>query len=237
MLIDGDNAQPALVEKILIEASKYGTVIVRRIYGDWTNTTLNGWKTMLPGHAIQPIQQFQNTTGKNSTDSALIIDAMDLLHQGVVNCFCLVSSDSDFTRLATRIRESGAFVIGIGKKTTPQPFVAACDVFAYTENLSVDPKVEKPEKPSKAVKVEDAIETRAEQALLRLLAKAFEITVEENGWALLASLGNALRQLDPGFDPRTYGYSQLGKLLRAYPHLFEIDDTVKYAHMLDAPSK
>src|SRR5215813_3047051 len=148
MLIDGDNAQPALVEKMLIEASKYGTVIVRRIYGDWTNTTLNGWKKVLPSHAIQPMQQFQYTTGKNSTDSALIIDAMDLLHQGVANCFCLVSSDSDYTRLATRIRESGAFVIGIGKKTTPQPFVAACDVFTYTENLNADPKVDKQAKSS-----------------------------------------------------------------------------------------
>ncbi len=231
MLIDGDNAQPALVEKMLIEASKYGTVIVRRIYGDWTNTTLNGWKKALPGHAIQPIQQFQYTVGKNSTDSALIIDAMDLLHQGVADCFCLVSSDSDYTRLATRIRESGSFVIGIGKKTTPQPFVAACDVFTYTENLSVDPKADKPAKPSKVVEAEDTSETHAELDPLPLLAKAFEITVQENGWATLSSLGSALRQLDPGFDPRTYGYSQLGKLLRAYPHLFEIDDTVTYVRV------
>src|SRR5437773_9675213 len=156
MLIDGDNAQPGLVEKMLIEASKYGTVIVRRIYGDWTNTTLSGWKKVLPSHAIQPIQQFQYTTGKNSTDSALIIDAMDLLHLGVADCFCLVSSDSDYTRLATRIRESGCFVIGIGKKTTPQPFVAACDVFTYTENLNAEAK---PAKPSKAVKIENAAET------------------------------------------------------------------------------
>jgi hypothetical protein len=231
MLIDGDNAQPALAEKMLIEASKYGTVIVRRIYGDWTNTTLSGWKKVLPGHAIQPIQQFQYTTGKNSTDSALIIDAMDLLHQGVADCFCLVSSDSDYTRLATRIRESGAFVIGIGKKTTPQPFRAACDVFTYTENLYVDSMADKPVKQSKSVKAEDTAEMHAELDPLPLLAKAFEITVQENGWALLASLGSALRQLDPGFDPRTYGYSQLGKLLRAYPNLFEIDDTVTYVRL------
>ncbi len=234
MLIDGDNAQPALVEKMLIEASKYGTVIVRRIYGDWTNTTLSSWKKVLPSHAIQPIQQFQYTTGKNSTDSALIIDAMDLLHQGVADCFCLVPSDSDYTRLATRIRESGSFVIGIGKKTTPQPFVAACDVFTYTENLSAEAK---PAKPSKAVKTEEAAETHAELDPLPLLEKAFEITVQENGWAMLAALGSALRQVDPGFDPRTYGYSQLGKLLRAYPNLFELDDTVTYVRMRESAAK
>src|SRR5688572_21289809 len=140
MLIDGDNAQPTLLEKMIIEASKYGTVIIRRIYGDWTDTTLNGWKKALPKHAIQPIQQFRYTVGKNATDSALIIEAMDLLHQGIADCFCLVSSDSDYTRLATRIRESGSFVIGIGKKMTPQSFVVACDVFIYTENLVDEPK-------------------------------------------------------------------------------------------------
>ena len=224
MLIDGDNAQPALIEKMLIEASRYGTVIVRRIYGDWTNTNLNSWKKVLPGHAIQPIQQFQYTTGKNSTDSALIIDAMDLLHQGVANCFCLVSSDSDYTRLATRIRESGAFVIGIGRKTTPQPFVAACDVFTHTENLEEDAQ---PVKPSKAAKTPDALDP------LPLLAKAFEITVQEDGWAMLSPLGNALRQIDPSFDPRTYGYTQLVKLLRAYPNLFMIDPSVMYVRVVD----
>ncbi len=234
MLIDGDNAQPDLVEKMLIEASKYGTVIVRRIYGDWTSTTLGRWKKVLPSHAIQPIQQFQYTTGKNSTDSALIIDAMDLLHQGVADCFCLVSSDSDYTRLATRIRESGSFVIGIGEKTTPQPFVAACDVFTYTENLSAQAK---PVKPSKAVKTADVTETHAELDPLPLLEKAFEITVQENGWAMLAALGNALRQVDPGFDPRTYGYSQLGKLLRAYPSLFEIDDKGTYVRVRESAAK
>jgi len=191
---------------------------------------------VLPSHAIQPIQQFQYTTGKNSTDSALIIDAMDLLHQGVADCFCLVSSDSDYTRLATRIRESGAFVIGIGKKTTPQPFVAACDVFTYTENLNADPKEDKSAKSSKVVKIQDATESHAEVDPLPLLAKAFEITVQENGWATLSSLGLALRQIDPGFDPRTYGYNQLGKLLRAHPKLCEIDDTGTYVRVAERPT-
>lgn len=234
MLIDADNAQPGLIEKILIEASKYGTVLIRRIYGDWTTTNLNGWKKVLPAHAIQPMQQFQYTTGKNSTDSALIIEAMDLLHQGVSDCFCLVSSDSDYTRLATRIRESGSFVIGIGKKTTPQPFVAACDVFIYTENLSVETK---PAKPAKAAKAEDNTELHGDADPLPLLAKAFEITIQENGWATLSSLGSALRQLDPGFDPRTYGFSQLGKLLRGYPNLFEIDETITYARVAELAAK
>ncbi|HUV16805.1 MAG TPA: NYN domain-containing protein, partial [Pelolinea sp.] len=142
ILIDGDNAQPSLLEKMLSEASKYGTVTVRRTYGDWTTSNMGGWKDTLQTHAIQPIQQFRYTIGKNATDSAMIIDAMDLLHSGTVDAFCLVSSDSDYTRLATRIREKGFFVMGIGQKKTPRAFVNACDVFVYTENL-VPPKPQK----------------------------------------------------------------------------------------------
>ena len=141
VLIDGDNAQPSLIKKILSEASKYGTVTVKRNYGDWTTTNMNGWKDTLNTYAVQPIQQFRYTIGKNATDSAMIIDAMDLLYSGTVDAFCLVSSDSDYTRLATRIREKGFFVMGIGQKKTPRPFVNACDVFVYTENLM-------PKKPS-----------------------------------------------------------------------------------------
>ncbi|MDZ4158667.1 MAG: NYN domain-containing protein, partial [Anaerolineaceae bacterium] len=135
MLIDGDNAQPSLIEKMLAEASKYGLVTIRRIYGDWTTSSMGGWKDGLQTYAIQPIQQFRYTIGKNATDSAMIIDAMDILYTGGVDGFCLVSSDSDYTRLATRIREKGFFVMGIGKKTTPRAFVNACDVFVYTQNL------------------------------------------------------------------------------------------------------
>src|SRR5512145_2250356 len=139
MLIDGDNAQPSLIGNMLAEASKYGLVIVRRIYGDWTTANMNGWKDTLQTYAIQPIQQFRYTIGKNATDSAMIIDAMDVLYEGGVDGFCLVSSDSDYTRLATRIREKGFFVMGIGKKSTPRAFVNACDVFVFTNNLIPEP--------------------------------------------------------------------------------------------------
>src|SRR5512142_3265346 len=149
MLIDGDNAQPSLIGNMLAEASKYGLVIIRRIYGDWTTANMNGWKETLQTYAIQPIQQFRYTVGKNATDSAMIIDAMDILHSGVVDGFCLVSSDSDYTRLATRIRETGIFVMGIGEKKTPKPFVNACDVFVYTENL-VEVKKASPQRQAPA---------------------------------------------------------------------------------------
>src|SRR5512133_2078144 len=138
MLIDGDNAQPSLISNMLAEASKYGVVIIRRIYGDWTTANMNGWKDTLQTYAIQPIQQFRYTIGKNATDSAMIIDAMDVLHERGIDGFCLVSSDSDYTRLATRIRETGFFVMGIGKKNTPRAFVNACDVFVVAENLLVE---------------------------------------------------------------------------------------------------
>src|SRR5512143_1060126 len=135
MLIDGDNAQPSLIGNMLAEASKYGLVIIRRIYGDWTTANMNGWKDTLQTYAIQPIQQFRYTIDKNATDSAMIIDAMDVPYEGGIDGFCLVSSDSDYTRLGTRIREKGFFVMGIGKRTTPRAFVNACEVFVVTENL------------------------------------------------------------------------------------------------------
>ena len=148
MLIDGDNAQPSLIENVLAETAKYGIVTTRRIYGDWTTSQMSGWKDSLNSHAIQPMQQFRYTVGKNATDSALIIDAMDLLHAGNVGGFCIVSSDSDYTRLATRIREQGLFVMGVGESKTPKAFVKACEVFVYTENLSLEakhhPPVEEP---------------------------------------------------------------------------------------------
>jgi uncharacterized LabA/DUF88 family protein len=140
ILIDGDNAQASLLSQMLVEAGKYGLVTLRRIYGDWTTNSMNSWKDILNFHAVQPIQQFRYTIGKNATDSAMIIDAMDILHSGVVDGFCLVSSDSDYTRLATRIRETGVFAMGIGEKKTPKPFVNACDVFVYTENLVTEVK-------------------------------------------------------------------------------------------------
>jgi hypothetical protein len=221
MLIDGDNAQPTLIEKMLAEVGKYGVVSIRRIYGDWTTPQMSSWKKTLNTYAIQPIQQFRYTVGKNATDSALIIDAMDILHTAKINSFCLISSDSDYTRLATRIREKGLFVMGIGKKTTPRAFVNACDVFVYTNNLM--------QSSTEQQKSHRKISINSESDPQPLIQKAFEMTVQEDGWALLAQLGQYLRQLDPGFDSRTYGHKQLSQLIRAYPALFKIR-SVKQRH-------
>jgi VCBS repeat-containing protein len=215
ILIDGDNAQASLLSQMLVEAGKYGQVTLRRIYGDWTTNSMNSWKDILNFHAVQPIQQFRYTIGKNATDSAMIIDAMDILHSGIVDGFCLVSSDSDYTRLSTRIRESGVFVMGIGEKKTPKPFVNACDVFVYTENLVSE------EKNLKTQAKKSQEKTKADQEPIPLLRKAFEMSVQEDGWSLLAVMGNALYQLDPGFDPRTYGQKQLSRLIASYKEFFE----------------
>ncbi len=212
MLIDGDNAQPSLIEKMLAEAGKYGVVSIRRIYGDWTTPTMKSWKDTLNIHAIQPFQQFRYTIGKNATDSAMIIDAMDILYTAKIDGFCLVSSDSDYTRLATRIREKGVFVMGIGKKMTPRAFVNACDVFVYTENLV----------PHKAGKAQQAAKPLSDSDPRPMLREAFEMAVQDDGWASLGPLGQYLRQLDPGFDSRTYGYKQLSQLVRGYSDLFKI---------------
>lgn len=226
MLIDGDNAQSSLISQMLVEAGKYGMVTVRRIYGDWTTPNMNSWKDVLNYHAIQPIQQFRYTIGKNATDSAMIIDAMDILHSRVVEGFCLVSSDSDYTRLATRIRETGIFVIGIGEKKTPKPFVNACDVFVYTENLVTETKpakqpARKPAGNNNNKKKEEK-EEKEELDPMPMLEKAFEIAVQEDGWARLDHMGNALYQLDPGFDPRTYGQRQLSRLVGNLKDNFEM---------------
>jgi len=215
ILIDGDNAQASLLSQMLVEAGRYGLVTLRRIYGDWTTNSMNSWKDILNFHAVQPIQQFRYTIGKNATDSAMIIDALDILHSGVVEGFCLVSSDSDYTRLATRIRESGIFVMGIGEKKTPKPFVNACDVFVYTENLVVEEKNLKTQSKKSQEKI------KIDQEPIPLLRKAFEMSVQEDGWSLLAVMGNALYQLDPGFDPRTYGHKQLSRLIGSYKDIFE----------------
>ncbi len=224
ILIDGDNAQSSLLPQMLVEAGRHGQVTVRRIYGDWTTNSMNSWKETLNYHAFQPIQQFRYTIGKNATDSAMIIDAMDLLHSGVVDGFCLVSSDSDYTRLATRIRETGIFVMGIGEKKTPKPFVNACDVFVYTENLVVEKKAtqQKRVQASKTGKAKDAKEEKEDLDPMPILGQAFEMAVGQDGWAQLAGMGNALYQLDPSFDPRTYGHKQLSRLIKSLKDQFEM---------------
>ena len=219
MLIDGENAQSSLIDKMVAETGKYGLVTVRRIYGDWTTPQMNSWKEILNDHAIQPIQQFRYTIGKSSTDSALIIDAMDILYEGTVHGFCLVSSDSDYTRLATRIREKGLFVMGIGRKNTPPAFVKACEVFVYTENLSPEKETFKSMPRQK-----DTSKGNAVADPLPLLRNAFDMAAQEDGWAFLGTLGGRLRQLDPGFDSRTYGYNQLSQLVRAQKDTFEIKE-------------
>ena len=180
LLIDGDNAQPTLISDILAEVGKYGLITIRRIYGDWTTVNMAGWKKVLHENAIQPVQQFRYTVGKNATDSALIIDAMDILHGRLVDGFCIVSSDSDYTRLATRIREAGYFVMGIGKRTTPKAFINACNVFIYTENLGLGGK-EKKRRSSPAEKTSEEPKPRGYDPL-PLLKAAVDMAADENGW-------------------------------------------------------
>lgn len=217
VLIDADNAQPYITENLLAEIAKYGTANVKRIYGDWTQPQLGSWKELLLQHSIQPIQQFGYTKGKNSTDSALIIDAMDLLYTGKFDGFCLISSDSDFTKLAARIREAGLKVYGFGEKKTPDPFVAACDKFIYTEVLKVD----KDEKGTKKKKP-PINELKQDTKLVNLVRNAIEASSDESGWAHLAPVGSYIAKQSPGFDPRNYGYQKLGELVKAM-NLFKFD--------------
>ncbi len=209
LLIDGDNARPSLIGQVLAETAKYGTITVRRIYGDWTASEMSGWKRLLHDHAVQPVQQFRYTTGKNATDSALIIGAMDLLHAGMVSGFCIVSSDSDYTRLATRIREQGLFVMGVGAKQTPKAFVNACQVFVYTENLADDRSAAGQQEP--AEKADWAPTVR----------KAIESAEQDDEWVHLSTVGTYIRQLDPAFDPRSFGHKQLSMLVKSRPDLFK----------------
>jgi uncharacterized LabA/DUF88 family protein len=215
VLIDGDNAQASLLSQILAEVSKIGLITIKRIYGDWTTTNMGQWKESLHKHAIQPVQQFRYTVGKNATDSAMIIDAMDLLYSDDVQGFCIVSSDSDYTRLATRIREEGYFVIGVGEKKTPAAFVNACNQFIYSENLAITPEVKRTRR--KKEKKEDGQDTATP---LSLLIQGFQMAAKEDEWTYLATMGNRLRQLDPAFDPRTYGHEKLQSLLKDYPETF-----------------
>jgi len=243
VLIDADNAKASLIEPLLKEISKYGTAHVKRIYGDWTKPNLNSWKDKLNKFAILPIQQFSYTSGKNATDSALIIDAMDLLYTQNFDGFCIVSSDSDFTRLACRIREAGLGVYGFGESKTPEPFVKACDKFIYTEiletreisenksslkdiipELSKVPIVDEPNSPEILAINTNKLLIKQNRELLNLLIDAYEAIAGEDVWANLGPLGAQLTKLSPSFDSRNYGYKKLGDLIRAIG-LFEIRET------------
>jgi uncharacterized LabA/DUF88 family protein len=231
VLIDADNAQPSITEGLLAEVAKYGTAHVKRAYGDWTAPQLKGWKDQLLAQSIQPIQQFAYTRGKNATDAAMVIDAMDLLYSGRFDGFCIVSSDSDFTRLAARLRESALTVYGFGERKTPKPFVAACDKFIYIENLTFDDSDDDEEGPARAQgvtakparrKPATAAELKNDVSLVTFLRNALEAASDDDGWAPLAGVGNIITNQRPDFDPRSYGYRKLSDLITATT-LFETD--------------
>lgn len=215
VLIDGDNAQAKLIKEAIEEVSKYGKATIRRVYGDWTIPQMNSWKAILNQYSLSPIQKFSYTIGKNSTDSSLIIDAMDILHSQSVEGFCIISSDSDYTGLAKRIREEGLFVMGIGKKITPIAFVNSCEVFTFSENLSLDAEeIEKGKIDSqKSSKIAVVKRNYNSQSIdLNLIDKAFEISINDNDEALISKVGLSLRKIDPSFDPRTFGFKTLTQL-------------------------
>jgi len=213
ILVDADNANPAIVKGLIDEVAKFGRATVRRIYGDWTTTKLGSWKAVLLEHSLQPMQQFAYTSGKNATDSAMIIDAMDLLYAGNLDGFCIVSSDSDFTRLASRLKESGKRVYGFGEMKTPRPFVAACDRFIYTEVFT---RVEGQTPQRKA-----ASELDRDRGFLDLVGGAVDDASDDSGWAHLGVVGSILTKKEPDFDSRNYGYGKLSDLLDASKH-FEV---------------
>ncbi|HLA33138.1 MAG TPA: NYN domain-containing protein [Pseudomonas sp.] len=235
VLIDADNASAAIVEGLFEEIAKFGVASVKRIYGDWTQPNLGSWKKVLLDYSIQPIQQFAYTRGKNATDSSLIIDAMDLLYTRRFDGFCLVSSDSDFTRLAARLREEGLTVYGFGEEKTPSPFVSACDKFIYTELLRADaieaqaepaassdkaqPSApsEQPDEPAKP-----ATKPKAQKVPTDFIAKVIEDINDEDGWVQLGLLGSNISKLRPAFDARLYGFKKLSDLIKGHPKRFEL---------------
>lgn len=233
VLIDADNAAASIVQGLFEEIAKYGIANVKRIYGDWTGPQLGGWKKVLLEHSIQPIQQFAYTKGKNATDSSLIIDAMDLLYTRRFDGFCLVSSDSDFTRLASRLREEGLTVYGFGEEKTPKPFVVACDKFIYTEllhdsvpvtagngNSRPEPEaVAAPEAPKNDSK---PTTRKPPKAPVGFIAKILDDIADEDGWIQLGALGTNISKLRPDFDPRTHGYKKLSDLIKGHPEHFEL---------------
>ena len=229
ILIDADNVPYSNVKGMMEEITKYGTPTTKRIYADWTKPNANGWKSVLLEHAITPIQQYSYTVGKNSSDSAMIIDAMDLLYSDKVDGFCIVSSDSDFTRLAIRLRESGMKVIGMGEKKTPNSFIVACDRFIYIEVLDGAIK-KKPAKPSgtSALGTKKPVETppasKVDLQTIELIEATIEAIGDDDGWAFLGDVGNLIVKKKPEFDPRNYGFSKLTPMLKSLTDILEIDE-------------
>lgn len=219
VLIDADNVPSNQIKEMMEEIAKYGNPTIKRIYGDWTKPQLNKWKNVLLENAINPIQQYGYTQGKNATDSAMIIDAMDILYSGKVNGFCLVSSDSDFTKLATRLREAGLMVIGMGEKKTPDPFIVACDKFIYLEILqqTSDESPGTKEKPNKQPQVD-----KVNPKLIRLISSTISDLADDDGWAFMGDVGNLLQKKQPNFDSRNYGFQKLTPLIGSI-NKFEVE--------------
>lgn len=231
VLIDADNIPYSNIKGMLDEIAKLGVPAIKRIYGDWTKPTVSGWKPALLEHAITPIQQYSYTTGKNATDSAMIIDAMDILHSEKVDGFCLVSSDSDFTRLAIRLRESGMMVVGIGEKKTPNPFIVACDKFIYIEILArATAKPVKPNRASQVITIESTDSStssdidKIDDKTIKLLKASVDDLGDDNGWAFLADVGNLIIKKKPDFNARNYGFFKLTPLIKSLHKHFEIDE-------------
>jgi uncharacterized LabA/DUF88 family protein len=223
VLIDGDNIPSAYVKEMMEEIAKYGNPTIKRIYGDWTKPNLSRWKNVLLQNAITPIQQYGYTTGKNATDSAMIIDAMDILYTERVNGFCLVSSDSDFTRLATRLREAGMQVFGIGEKKTPDPFIVACDKFIYIEILKSHTQPEEDELETTENKTSaKAPVDKITPKVIKLIASSISDLAEDDGWAFLGDVGNLIQKKQPNFDSRNYGFQKLTPLIKSIKE-FEIE--------------
>ena len=222
VLIDADNVPYSNVKGMMEEIAKYGTPTFKRIYGDWTKPTVSGWKNVLLENAITPIQQYSYTSGKNATDSAMIIDAMDILYTGKVDGFCIISSDSDFTRLALRLREAGVKVIGMGQKKTPLPFIAACDQFIYIEILSEKVTDIKEEDKKEDIHQGNTIKPLDKKAI-QLIAASISDLADESGWAFLGEVGKLIIKKEPDFDSRNYGFKKLGQLIKSTQE-FEIDE-------------
>jgi hypothetical protein len=219
VLIDADNVPYANVKSMLEEIAKYGTPTFKRIYGDWTKQTTSGWKTVLLENAITPIQQYSYTVGKNATDSAMIIDAMDILYSGRVDGFCIVSSDSDFTRLATRLREAGMRVIGIGEKKTPGPFITACDKFIYIEILAVDEPTEAAANGKRSRRPKKVQDNRPDKGTIKLVTSSINDLADESGWAFLGEVGTLILKKQPNFDPRNYGFKKLLHFMKSFENV------------------
>lgn len=217
VLIDADNVPYANIKGILAEVARYGTPMIKRIYGDWTKPNLSGWKPVLLEHAITPVQQYGYTSGKNATDSAMIIDAMDILYGTTVEGFCIISSDSDFTRLAIRIRESGKRVIGMGENKTPNAFIVACDKFVYIEVIDKD-------ELKNATNAKQKLSGVVKEKLIKSLSEAIDDVADEEGWAFLGDVGNHLIKNNPDFDSRNYGFMKLTHLVKSLKNVFDIDE-------------